>query len=42
MSMTVFSLTFEGLLPALELAVNDPRGWVTFKTRGRGLKEARE
>ena len=42
MSMTVFSLTFDGLLPALESAVNDPRGWVTFKTRGRGLKEARE
>ena len=42
MTMTVFSLTFEGLLPALELAVGDPRGWVTFRTRGKGLKEARE
>jgi len=42
MSCTVFSLTFEALLPALELGVCDPRAWLTFKARGRGLKEARE
>jgi hypothetical protein len=42
MSMSVYALTFDALVPALELAVNDPRGWVTFRTRGRGLKEARD
>lgn len=39
-SVTEFSLTFDALLAALELAVCDPRRWVVRQSRSKGLKES--